>query len=381
MKGVAFHRRADLWHRVAELGRAAREEVSAERELPDSLPFRSWLYPAKGGGRTIPIFKVLLSNVCNGHCLYCANRGGRDCPRYSLKPEEMARAFLQALQAGLVEGIFLSSSIVDDPTRTMECLVATAEIIRHRYGFRGYLHLKIMPGAEDAVIERAVELADRVSINLEAPGRERLRRICPEKDFDGIIGHMRKMGQLIRRGKGRAKAQTTQFVLGASGESDREFLHLMPFLYRDLGLRRCYFEAFRPVPGTPLEDRPAEDPLRQRRLYQASFLIRDYGFSPEELPVDERGNLLRDVDPKLAWAMGHPEFFPVEVNRAEPEELLRVPGFGPRTVSKILSLRSKGRIRWDDLKGLRIQLRRAAPFILADGKSHDLSSTQVHRPR
>jgi len=374
-RAPAFHRRPDLWRRVEELGRAAGEEVSALHEEPDPLPFRCWIYPAKGRGRAIPLFKVLLSNACKGHCLYCANRSGRDCPRWSLSPEELVQAFLRAQRAGLVEGLFLSSSIPEDPSRTMQQLVEAAELLRFKYGFQGYLHLKIMPGASEDLIERTVELADRVSVNLEAPGPERLRGICPEKDFGGMLRQIEAVSRLLEEGFGRARGQTTQFVVGAAGEADREFLELLPRLHQ-MGLKRCYFEAFRPVPGTPLEGHEPASRLRQRRLYQAEFLLREYGFRPEELVLDEEGNLPQDLDPKLAWAMRHPEFFPVEVNRAEPEELLRVPGFGPRTVSKILHLRSRGKLRREDLKGL--PLKRAAPFIMVDGKTYGSPLVQTH---
>lgn len=371
----AFHRRPDLWRRVEGLGRAAREEVLALREEPDLLPFRCWIYPAKGRGRAIPLFKVLMSNACKGHCLYCANRSGRDCPRWSLSPEELVEAFLRVHRAGLVEGLFLSSSIPEDPSRTMQRLVEAAELLRFKYGFQGYLHLKIMPGASEDLIERAVELADRVSVNLEAPGAKRLEMICPEKDFGGMLRQIELVKRFLEEGFGRAKGQTTQFVVGASGEVDREFLELLPRLHQ-MGLKRCYFEAFRPVPGTPLEGHNPTSRLRQRRLYQAEFLLREYGFRPEELVLDGDGNLPQDLDPKLAWALRHPEFFPVEVNRAEPEELLRVPGFGPRTVSKILHLRSKGKLRRGDLKAL--PLKRAAPFILVDGKRYGSAVVQTH---
>ncbi len=359
------------------MAEAAQNEVPAQRARPDPLPFRCWIYPAKAGSRPLPLFKTLLSNFCNNNCLYCAQQRSRDTRRFRLSPEEMARAFWHLYRKGLVKGAFLSSSVDGDPETTMERLIRTTELLRHRYGFRGYIHLKIMPGVSQDLMCRAVELADRVSVNLEAPGSKRLGSLCPEKDFHLMLEQIRKLRDMIESGIGRARDQTTQFVIGASGESDLELLDLAERLYRELRIKRCYFEAFTPVPGTPLEDRPPENPLRQRRLYEASFLLRDYGFSVRELPFGPEGNLPLCTDPKMEWALRHPEFFPVELNRAEPEELLRVPGFGPKAVSKILSLRARGRIRWEDLRGLRIVLKRAAPFITVDGKPFRRTFTEI----
>lgn len=368
LMSVAVIRRPDLWGKLAVLGEAAGNEAVHESPLRDPLPFRCWIYPAKAGGKAIPLFKALISNQCANNCRYCALQRSRDTARFRLTPDEMARAFWDLYRRGLVRGAFLSSSIDIDPETSMARLVDTAEILRYRYGYRGYLHLKIMPGASEDLAMRAVELADRVSLNLEAPNPQRLRSLCPEKDFGRMLEQIRKVGEMLRAPGGRARGQTTQFVVGAAGESDREILEVVGRLYRELGLERCYFEAFSPVRGTPLEGRPPGSPLRQRRLYEASFLLRDYGFSPEEIPLDPEGNLPLGIDPKLAWAIRHPEFFPVEVNTAEPEELLRVPGLGPKGVEKILRLRAQGRVRWEDLKGLRIALRRAAPFLTCDGK-------------
>lgn len=368
MKGPVFKIAPDLWEKVRALGEAAQTEAVSAKSRGDPLPFRCWIYPAKAGSRPVPLFKSLLSNVCSNTCLYCACRWGRDTRRFRLSPEEMARAFWELYRRGLVKGIFLSSSIDGSAARVSEQLIATAEILRYRYGFQGYIHLKVMPGADEATMRMAVQLADRVSVNLEAPSERRLKAICPEKDFQGILSQIRALKAILQEGTGRAKDQTTQFVVGAAGETDKEILDLVSALYRDYGLKRCYFEAFSPVWATPLEDLPPESPLRQKRLYEASFLLRDYGFATEELPFDTKGNLPLDYDPKMAWALRHPEFFPVELNRAEPEQLLRVPGLGPRSVSKILALRARGPLKWEDLKGLRIPLKRAAPFMTVDGK-------------
>lgn len=368
MKGPVLKIAPDLWEKVRVLGEAAQSEAVSTKSTKDPLPFRCWIYPAKAGSRPIPLFKSLLSNICSNTCLYCACRWGRDVRRFRLTPEEMARAFWELYSRRLVKGIFLSSSIDGSASQVSEQLIATAEILRYRYGFQGYIHLKVMPGADEDLMRRAVQLADRVSVNLEASSEMRLKAICPEKDFGRILSQIMTLKEILQEGTGRARDQTTQFVVGAAGETDKEILDLVSVLYRDYGLKRCYFEAFSPVWATPLEGLRPESPLRQRRLYEASFLLRDYGFRAEELPFDRKGNLPLDFDPKMAWALRHPEFFPVELNKAEPEELLRVPGLGPRYVSKILALRVRGPLKWEDLRGLRIPLKKAAPFLTVNGR-------------
>ncbi len=371
MNSFYLHQTPDLSTKVKELGKASGEDAFSSYEQVDSLPFRCWIYSASSQGRAIPIFKVLMSNSCRNNCLYCASRSGRDFPRYSLKPEELAHAFAELYSSRMVEGIFLSSAIEDNPDRTMEQMIRAIELIRFQYKFRGYVHLKLMPGAKLHYVERAIELADRVSVNLEAPNQSRLSKIGPNKEFAHALKQMEYAKKLIEQGMGRARSQTTQFVLGASGESDEEILDTLNLVYENFNLRRCYFRCFHPVPDTPLEGYPPTVKWRERRLYQSDFLIRNYGFKPDEMVLDAGGNLLLNIDPKLAWVNCHPELFPVEINTAEPEELLRVPGFGPRTVSRILELRSRGKLNPGDLRRVGVPLKRAAPFLLVDGRRID----------
>ena len=257
-----------------------------------------------------------------------------------LTPDELARSFDLMYRAGLVESLFLSSGVVGT-NRTMDEMLATVELVRQRYGFRGYIHLKLLPGAEDAHIERAVELADRVSMNLEAPTPATLAALAPLKRMDALVGPLRKAAEIIARGDplaphlaagvrsptwagarpaptmGHARiGMSTQFVVGPAGESDRELLSTAQMLYRELRLARAYYSAFTPVRDTPLEGEPPTDPQREFRLYQADWLLRYYHFSADELPFDPAGQLRTDVDPKAAWAGAHPERFPVEVNAA-----------------------------------------------------------------
>jgi len=367
--GVLISRKPDLWERIRILGESACNERLDYTIKEDPLPFRCWIFPAKGR-RPIPIFKTLISNFCVNNCLYCAFGRYRDVPRFRLSPDELARAFWQLYTKGLVKGAFLSSSVDGDPDLTTQRLIETAEILREKYGFKGYIHLKVMPGASEEALRKAVKVGSRVSVNLEAPGPSELKAISKEKDFEVILRQIKVLQDLIKEGTGMARDQTTQFVVGASGETDQKLLLLVESLLKDYELKRCYFEAFTPVPRTPLEHLRPENPLRVVRLYQASFLLRDYGFRTEELVFDKRGRLPLEYDPKLLWALRNPAFFPVDLKKAEPEELLRVPGFGPLSVSKILKLRSEGTLSWESLKGLRIPLKRAYPFITIDGKPY-----------
>jgi predicted DNA-binding helix-hairpin-helix protein len=249
-------------------------------------------------------------------------------------------------------------------------IIATAEILRARYEFRGYIHLKIMPGASSAAVERAMELANRVSVNLEAPNQERLAQLAPGKDFEAeLLAPMRRAREIAQT-RGLAPAGlTTQFVVGPAGESDQELLSTTQRLYHELGLARIYYSAFQPVPDTPLENHPPTPLLREHRLYQSDFLFRKYGFTLGELIFDAQGNLPTEMDPKTLWAVRHPERFPVEVNRASREELLRVPGIGPRSAARIVRLRRQGRFRaLGDLRHIGVVTRWAAPFILLDGQ-------------
>ena len=322
------------------------------------------------GGKRIALLKTLLTSACERDCAYCAFRQGRDFRRATFTPDELAGLFMQLYQRGVAEGVFLSSGVAGGGPRTQDRLIATAELLRQRYGFRGYVHLKVMPGAEREQILAAMRLADRVSVNLEAPNTERLARLAPRKAFsEELLQRLRWIEEIRREMPGRWPSSTTQFVVGAAGESDLELLTTTEFLHRQVGLARAYFSGFAPVPDTPLEDRPPTPPLREHRLYQSSFLLRDYGFTVEELPFDAGGDLPLESDPKLAWARRHLAHAPVEVNTADRRDLLRVPGIGPKGVEKLLRERRRGRLRdLSDLRKLGIVAQRVAPFILLDGR-------------
>jgi predicted DNA-binding helix-hairpin-helix protein len=321
------------------------------------------------GGKRIALLKTLQTSACERDCYYCPFRAGRDFRRATFTPDEMARVFDDMSRRGVAEGIFLSSGIAGGGVRTQDKLIATAEILRRKYEFRGYIHLKVMPGAEADQIRRAMQLADRVSVNLEAPNTQRLAQLAPHKTFLEELVRPLRIIESIRREQGGGPGSTTQFVVGGADETDRELLLTASQLLREARLSRVYFSAFRPIPGTPLENRPPTNPMREHRLYQSDFLLRQYGFRFDDLVFDGSGNLPLDTDPKIAWARQHLAYAPVELNRAGRTELLRVPGIGPKTVDMILRERRKGRLReLADLRELGIIASRAAPFILLDGR-------------
>jgi predicted DNA-binding helix-hairpin-helix protein len=336
-----------------------------------------FVHPAQlPNGRKILLLKTLLSSACERDCYYCPFRAGRDFHRATFKPEEFAQTFMQIQRSGAAEGIFLSSGIAGGGVRTQDKLLDTAEILRNRMGFRGYIHLKIMPGAEKDQVRRAMQLSDRVSVNLEAPNEKRLAALAPHKTFmEELLLRLRWVDE-IRRNEppvtawnGRWPSSVTQFVAGGADESDVELLTTTSYLYRSLRLKRAYFSAFHPISDTPMENKPAVSAARELRLYQASFLLRDYGFELEELPFESEGNLPLAADPKLAWAQINLFERPVEINRAEKRDLLRIPGIGPKGAEAILRARRTSRLR--DLSSLRklgVVADRVAPFVLMDGK-------------
>ncbi len=334
---------------------------------------RRWITPTvMPDGRVEPRFKVLLSNACEKDCAYCANRSSRSFRRTCFRPEELAEVFYQMWRSKLVTGLFLSSAVHGSPSLTMDRMISTVEILRDRYRYQGYIHLKLMPGVDRATVERAVQLADRVSVNLEAPNPERLARLTGKKDFyQELVTPLRWVTE-IRESSGRdilPVGHTTQFVVGASDESDNEILTTVSTLYRELGLARVHYSAFTPIEDTPLEDRPPTPSIREHRLYQSDFLLRRYGFTLNDLVFDMQGNLPVESDPKTLSALRQRERFPLEINTAAQEELLRVPGIGPRSASRILELRRKGVVRTlGDLKKAGASIQRAAPFVLLDGR-------------
>jgi predicted DNA-binding helix-hairpin-helix protein len=327
-------------------------------------------------GKKIPLLKTLLTSVCERDCYYCPFRAGRDFRRASFTPDEYAQVFMYMYRKGIVEGFFLSSGVVNGGVYTQDKLLATAEILRRKHNYQGYMHLKIMPGAERAQVEQAMLLADRLSVNLEAPNSQRLKRLAPHKRFDeellqplSWIDQVRQERAPHEAWKGRWPSAVTQFVVGGAGESDLELLGTTQQLYAKTHLTRAYYSAFNPVPETPLEHLQPTPLMRQYRLYQASFLLRDYGFALEDLPLSPEGDLPQHIDPKLAWAQIHLASQPVEINTASRHQLMQVPGIGPKGAASILKIRRQVHFREiSQLAKLGIPTVRPAPFILLGGK-------------
>jgi predicted DNA-binding helix-hairpin-helix protein len=307
-----------------------------------------WIYPVALPNRNTKtfLFKTLISNVCVNDCKYCPLRANQDPRRCSLEPEELVKIFFEYYQSRKVQGIFLSSGVIGNPDTTMERLNTIASMLRRKQ-FKGYIHLKIIPGASDAAIEEAVSLASNVSVNIETPGEKSFKKLCTNKNYlEDIIRPMKLVSQLTTKGSPYSKVkQTTQFVVGASDETDREIVKYSWGLYKRLELNRVYFSAYQRGLGSP--DLPGErasqtndDILtREHRLYQVDWLIRKYRFQEDEIPFEQNGNLSLTADPKEIWAGNHPEFFPLNINTANKYELLRVPGLGPVTVNRILAFR------------------------------------------
>jgi len=330
-------------------------------------------------GRCVSLLKILLTNSCIFDCGYCINRKSSNVRRARFTVEEVVSLTLAFYKRNYIEGLFLSSGIIRSPDYTMEQLVRVARDLRQVHAFRGYIHLKTIPEADPDLVRQAGLYADRLSINIELPTAESLRHYAPEKDTDSIHRTMGDLGGCIAEAKAERRAprfapagQSTQLIVGADASTDATVLTTAATLYNRFALRRIYYSAFSPIPDSSavLPSRPA--PLqRENRLYQADWLIRYYGFAPVEITAGlDSGMLDMAIDPKLAWALRNRDHFPVDVNLADRELLLRVPGLGRRTVDNMLRARVHQRLRLDDIQRLAGSVRRAHPFIV----------TADHRP-
>ena len=325
-----------------------------------------------------PVLRTMMTTACERNCFYCAFRAGRSSTeRLTLQPAEMAEGFTRMQKAGLVDGLFLSSGIIGGGVKAQDKIIDTAEILRKKQKYGGFIHLKIMPGAEYEQVRRAMQLADRVSVNLEGATQGRLAQLAPQKEFwDELLLRLMWTEQIRREERVRASS-VTQFVVGAAGDTDLELISLSEKLYQQAGLRRVYYSSFFPVPDTPFENLPPASAKRQHRLYQASFLLRDYNWETEDIGFGADQNLRLDVDPKQAWADLYLRAAPVELNQADRQTLLRVPGIGPKSADRILRARRLGRLT--DLKTLRAlgvaSPQKAAPYVLLDGRqpAHQLA--------
>ncbi|MFL5214686.1 MAG: putative DNA modification/repair radical SAM protein [Microvirga sp.] len=323
-------------------------------------------------GRCVSLLKILLTNYCLYDCAYCINRRSSNVPRARFAVQEVVDLTIAFYKRNYIEGLFLSSGIVRDADHTMEQLLLVAKTLRREHGFEGYIHLKTIPEASPWLIEQAGLWADRLSINLELPTEASLRRLAPEKDAASIGRAMGRMRERIdeARAEGRRfspAGQSTQLVVGADAASDETVLRKSASLYRDYDLRRIYYSGFSPIPDASRALPATAPPLRrEHRLYQADWLMRNYAFAIDEVAEATEGGMLPlDIDPKLAWALKHRDRFPVDVNTAEREMLLRVPGLGTRAVERIVAARRHCRLRLDDVARVTASLRRARPFLIA----------------
>ena len=325
-------------------------------------------------GRCVSLLKVLLTNACVFDCAYCINRRSSNVRRARFSVQEVVDLTLDFYRRNYIEGLFLSSGIIRSPDYTMELLVRVARSLREQHGFRGYIHLKSIPDAAPELISEAGLHADRLSINVELPTESGLRAFAPEKRIGTIRGTMARLRLKIDETKAEPKAprfapagQSTQMIVGADGAADAAILKASATLYASYNLKRIYYSAFSPIPESrsALPVRPA--PLqREHRLYQADWLFRYYGFAPEEISAGlSDGMLDLDIDPKLAWALRKRERFPVDVNTAPREDLLRVPGLGARTVDRLLSARRHCTLRLGDIARLSVPLKRVRAFLVA----------------
>jgi predicted DNA-binding helix-hairpin-helix protein len=312
-----------------------------------------WIYPVTlPSGGTSVLFKTLISNVCTNDCKYCPLRSDQDVRRCTLTEEETVNTFLDYFNRREVFGLFLTSGVLGSPDATMEQLNRVARILRYKRGFRGYIHLKIIPGASANAIEEAVALSTAVSLNIETPGANHLAKLSTRKRFiEDIVEPIKLISRLTGRGNKYARVkQTTQFVVGAAEENDSEIVKYMWGLYDRLHLKRIYFSAYQKGLGDRAMDEqkkqsPDEVFMREHRLYQVDFLMRKYGFAESDICFDKTGNLSLETDPKEQWAKLHPDYFPIDINKASKYQLLRVPGLGEITVGRILEERKSARIR------------------------------------
>ena len=333
-----------------------------------------WIYPVTlpNGGRSV-LFKTLTSNLCTNDCKYCPLREQMDVHRVSLAPEETTKVFLDYFNQRKVFGLFLSSGVLGSPDITMDRLNGVARLLRRRHGFKGYIHLKIIPGASDAAVEEAVSLASVVSLNIETPGEKNLAKLSARKNYiRDIIEPIKLISRLTGRGcRYERVKQTTQFIVGAAGEQDAQIVKYMSGLYERLKMHRVYFSAYQrglgdsSIAGEQVEPKNKADILmREHRLYQVDFLMRKYSFTEPDIIFEKNGNLSLATDPKEAWALNHPEFFPLNINTAEKFSLLRVPGLGPITVNRILQQRKHGRIRSiEDVGKTGIRLKKTKKYL------------------
>lgn len=328
-------------------------------------------------GRCISLFKILLTNHCIYDCAYCGNRRSNDVKRAAFTAEELAGLTIEFYRRNYIEGLFLSSGVMRNPDYTMERMVRVVKLLRETHRFNGYIHMKSIPGASRELVAQAGVYADRMSVNLEIPSEQNLKLLAPDKDYESVFAPMRFIQQgMLESVEDRKKfrsapkfvpaGQSTQVIIGATPDNDKQILSLASALYKRPSFKRVYYSGYIPVNSGDIRlPALAKPPLvRENRLYQADWLMRFYEFKANELVDDSHPDLDLDVDPKMGWALRHPEFFPIDVNTAPYEMILRVPGIGVKSAKLIITSRRYGRLTSEQLKKIGVVMKRARYFIV-----------------
>ena len=360
----------DLLSSPSDGGR--RNGARAPYSRPEKNPLPGVYRAAMPNGKYINLMRVMFTDFCKLDCAYCPNSTHVPRRRYAFKVEELAWAFMEMHHRHVVAGLFLSSGIAGSGSKTTERLIQVVDLIRQKYGFKGYIHMKVMPGTERQYVEAAYRLGTRLSVNVETPTAEMMHKLSSLKDLErDILTPMRWIDELTRSETSGAVGQATQLVVGAADESDRDIFQRVDQLYSQWNVKRVYYSAFRPARYTPLEEHPATPMIREHRLYQMDWLKRVYNFANEELgwAFDRSGFLPLDYDPKTVIALENMDSFPVDVNSASRERLLRVPGIGPTSAQRITKTRRHHAIdTWRDLQAMGVVRKRAWPFVAFPGQ-------------
>jgi len=383
----------DVFHKLKILTGAAKYDVACTSSGVDRKAAAGGIGSAvacgvchsfAADGRCVSLLKVLMTNVCVYDCQYCVNRRSNDPPRTTFTPRELAELTFNFYRRNYIEGLFLSSGVLKNPDYTCEQMLEALRILREEYRFAGYIHAKIIPGADSRLIDRIGALADRISVNIELPSQNGLRLLAPDKSKHAILGPMGYIHNHIKESSSDRKryrhgpkfapaGQSTQMIIGATPDTDFQILNLTESLYETYKLNRVFFSAYMPVAENAILPAIGTKPqlLREHRLYQADWLLRFYGFTAREL-LDERHQSFNPyLDPKCNWALNHMEFFPMDVNRASYNDLLRVPGIGVTSVKRIITARRTAALNFDALRKLGVVLKRAQYFITCGGKIAD----------
>ena len=381
----------DIYEKLEILTSAAKYDVACTSSGSDRSGQKGTMGSAVGcgichsfaaDGRCISLLKVLMSNACIYDCQYCSNRRSNDVPRATFTADELADLTINFYKRNYIEGLFLSSGVIKNPDYTMEQMIRTVDIIRTKYRFSGYIHAKAIPGADQALIDQMGMLVDRMSVNLELPSEKSLNILAPDKPKSAILKPMGLIRDRITENKYELAVykkppkfapagQSTQMIIGATPDTDLQIVRLSESLYKKYSLKRVFYSAYVPVGTHALLPRDVPPPLlREHRLYQADWLLRFYGFKADEILDEQCPTLDPFLDPKCNWAVRHLERFPIEINKADISELLRVPGIGTTGAQRIIAARRTTKLNFDHLKKLNIVLKRAVYFITCDGKYH-----------